>query len=181
LSAWNCCVMPAGAPIAEPSLRPKQATSMVLATVVVIDGVELLTCPPDALMGLVVSTLEYALIPPATREDETVKAYGPGSAAAVVRRGRARRAGVSRRVRARRARAAAHVGGAGIAVGRAGRAARLEGIGRAGGAGAGAALGDVTLPCHRAALGTRVPRRVRAGIGAAVALVQGAGVGVGGA
>src|SRR5438093_3261059 len=83
LSAWNCCVMPAGAPIAEPSLRPKQATSMVLATVVVIDGVELLTCPPDALMGLVVSTLEYALIPPATREDETVKAYGPGSAAAV--------------------------------------------------------------------------------------------------
>src|SRR5947207_2996979 len=83
LSAWNRSVMPAGAPIAEPSLRPKQATSMVLATVVVIDGVELLTCPPDTLMGLVVSTLEYALIPPATREDETVKAYGPGSAAAV--------------------------------------------------------------------------------------------------
>src|SRR5437773_49097 len=83
LSAWNRSVMPAGAPIAEPSLRLKQATSMVLATVVVIDGVELLTCPPDTLMGLVVSTLEYALIPPATREDETVKAYGPGSAAAV--------------------------------------------------------------------------------------------------
>src|SRR5439155_634801 len=73
LSAWNRWVMPDGAPIAEPSLRPKQATSIVLATVVVIDGVELLTCPPDALMGLVVSTLEYALIPPATREDETVK------------------------------------------------------------------------------------------------------------
>src|SRR5206468_800120 len=29
LSASNCCVMPPGAPIAEPSLRPKQATSMV--------------------------------------------------------------------------------------------------------------------------------------------------------
>src|SRR5438093_336245 len=83
VSAWNRWVMPVGAPIAEPSLRPKQATSMVLATVVVIDGVELLTCPPDALMGLVVSTLEYALIPPATREGETVKAYRPGSAPAV--------------------------------------------------------------------------------------------------
>src|SRR2546426_402971 len=83
VSAWNRWVMPVGAPIAEPSLRPKQPTSIVLATVVVIDGVELLTCPPDALMGLVVSTLEYALIPPATREDETVKAYGPGSAATV--------------------------------------------------------------------------------------------------
>src|SRR5947199_307926 len=83
VSAWNRSVMPVGAPMAEPPERPKQATSMVLATVVVIDGVELLTCPPDALMGFVVSTLEYALIPPATREDETVKAYGPGSAPAV--------------------------------------------------------------------------------------------------
>ena len=46
---------------------------MVLATVVVIDGVEELASPPDALIGLVVSTLSYALIPPATREDETVK------------------------------------------------------------------------------------------------------------
>src|SRR5207253_2110110 len=73
LSAWNRWIMPDGAPIAEPSRRPKQATSIVLATVVVIDGVELLTCPPEVLMGLVVSTLEYALIPPATREDDTVK------------------------------------------------------------------------------------------------------------
>jgi len=40
---------------------------------VVIDGVELLAAPPKTLTGLVVSTLEYALIPPATREDETVK------------------------------------------------------------------------------------------------------------
>src|SRR5882724_12485979 len=72
-SAWNRSVMPEGAPIAAPLERPKQATSIVLATVVVIDGVELLACPPEALMGLVVSTLAYALIPPATREDETVK------------------------------------------------------------------------------------------------------------
>src|SRR2546428_161351 len=72
-SAWNRCVIPDGAPMAEPSLRPKQATSIVLAAVVVIDGVELPACPPEALMGLVVSTLKYALIPPATREDETVK------------------------------------------------------------------------------------------------------------
>src|SRR3989454_1249898 len=57
VSAWNRPVMPVGAPLAERPARPKQATSMVLATVVVIDGVELLTCPPDALMGLVVSTL----------------------------------------------------------------------------------------------------------------------------
>jgi hypothetical protein len=40
---------------------------------VVIDGVEPLAAPPEALMGLAVSTLKYALIPPATREDETVK------------------------------------------------------------------------------------------------------------
>jgi len=40
----------------------------------VIDGVELLAAPPEALMGLVVSTLTYALIPPAMREEgETVK------------------------------------------------------------------------------------------------------------
>ncbi len=37
------------------------------------DGVELLAAPPDALMGLLVSTLKYALIPPATREDVTLK------------------------------------------------------------------------------------------------------------
>src|SRR5204862_2976422 len=63
--------------------RPKPATSIGFATVVVIDGAERLTAPLDALMGLVVSTLKYALIPPATLEEETVKAYGPGSAAAV--------------------------------------------------------------------------------------------------
>src|SRR3989442_1581865 len=74
LSAWYRSLMPDGTPIARPSLRPKHATSIVLSTVVVIDGVELFACPPDALMGLFVSTLEYALIPPATREDETLKA-----------------------------------------------------------------------------------------------------------
>ena len=73
VSAWNRSVMPAGAPMAEPPARPKQATSIVLATVVVIDGAELLACPPEALMGLVVSTLAYALVPPATREDDTAK------------------------------------------------------------------------------------------------------------
>jgi len=75
--------MPDGAPMAELPERPKQATSIVFATVVVIDGAEELTAPLEALMGLVVSTLKYALIPPATLEEETVKAYGPGSAAAV--------------------------------------------------------------------------------------------------
>src|SRR5438034_4020556 len=74
VSAWNRSVMPAGAPIAEPSMRPKQATSIALATVVVIDGVEPVGCPSEALIGAVVSTLKYALIPPATREEETVKA-----------------------------------------------------------------------------------------------------------
>ena len=49
--------MPEGAPIAELLERPKPATSSVLATVVVIDGAELLAEPPDALMGLVGSTL----------------------------------------------------------------------------------------------------------------------------
>ena len=82
-SAWNRSVMPDGAPMAELPERPKQATSIVFATVVVIDGAEELTAPLEALMGLVVSTLKYALIPPATLEEETVKAYGPGSAAAV--------------------------------------------------------------------------------------------------
>ena len=83
VSAWNRSVMPDGAPMAELPERPKQATSIVFATVVVIDGAEELTAPLEALMGLVVSTLKYALIPPATLEEETVKAYGPGSAAAV--------------------------------------------------------------------------------------------------
>jgi len=65
--------MPDGAPICVLPASPKQATSMVLLTVVVIDGVEEPTCPAEALMGAVVSTLKYALIPPATREDVTVK------------------------------------------------------------------------------------------------------------
>src|SRR5207249_1313002 len=56
-SGWDRSVMPEAAPMRAPLERPKQATSIVLATVVVIDGVEELTCPPDALMGLVVSTL----------------------------------------------------------------------------------------------------------------------------
>ena len=74
LSTLNRSVMPDGAPTALLSERPKQPTSIVLATVVVIDGVELLAAPAEALMGFVVSTLKYALIPPAMREDgETVK------------------------------------------------------------------------------------------------------------
>ena len=82
----NRSVMPEGMPIAELSERPKPATSSVLATVVVIDGAELPAAPPDALMGLVGSTLTYALIPPATLKDEAddaVKTYGPGSAPAL--------------------------------------------------------------------------------------------------
>ena len=69
--------------MAELPARPKQATSLVFATVVVIVGAEEPTCPLEALMGAVVSTLKYVLIPPATLEEETVKAYGPGSAAGV--------------------------------------------------------------------------------------------------
>jgi hypothetical protein len=85
-STWNRSVMPDGAPIAALLERPKPATSIVLATVVVIDGAEALADPPEALMGLVVSTLKYALIPPATLKDDAddaVKTYGPGSAPAV--------------------------------------------------------------------------------------------------
>jgi hypothetical protein len=74
LSTLYRSVMPDGAPTALLSERPKQPTSIVLYTVVVMDGVELLAAPPDALMGLVVSTLKYALIPPAMRAaGETVK------------------------------------------------------------------------------------------------------------
>src|SRR5437763_1839891 len=84
LSTLNRSVMPDGAPTALLSERPKHPTSIVLSTVVVIEGVELPAAPPDALMGFVVSTLKYALIPPAMREEgETVKEYGPGSAPAV--------------------------------------------------------------------------------------------------
>ncbi|TMA83498.1 MAG: hypothetical protein E6J77_14230 [Deltaproteobacteria bacterium] len=60
--------------MAELPTRPKQATSLVFATVVVIVGAEEATCPLEALMGAVVSTLKYVLIPPATLEEETVKA-----------------------------------------------------------------------------------------------------------
>src|SRR5439155_23120662 len=73
-----------GAPMAELPPRPKQATSLVFATVVVIVGAEEPTCPLEPLMGAVVSALKYVLIPPATlEEEEMVKAYGPGSAAGV--------------------------------------------------------------------------------------------------
>jgi len=68
-SAWNRSVMPDGPPMAVLFERPKHATSIVLATVVVSDGVELLCAPPEILTGLVVSTLKYALIPPVTLED----------------------------------------------------------------------------------------------------------------
>src|SRR5207253_1276251 len=43
---WNRSVMPDGAPICVPPASPKQATSIVLATVVVIEGAEALTAPP---------------------------------------------------------------------------------------------------------------------------------------
>src|SRR5205823_3566895 len=81
---------------------------------------------------------------------------GAGAGAALgdvaLARGRAaHRARVPGRMRARRARTVAHVGGAHVAVVRAGRAARLEDVGRAGGAGAGAALGQVALARRRAA------------------------------
>src|SRR5947199_10231715 len=101
-----------------------------------------------------------------------------GAGVAVVR---ARRARVPDRMRARRARAAAHVGGAGIAVVRAGRAVRLETVAGTGGAATGAALGDVTFTSGRATQRARVARRVLAGVADAVALVQRAGVAVGGA
>src|SRR5207245_2914834 len=78
-----------------------------------------------------------------------------------------------------RARAAAAVARADVGVVGARRPGRLEGGGRAGGARAGAALGQVALPRGGAAHRAGVPGRVRAGVGAAVALIQGAGVGVG--
>ena len=86
LELWtvNRSDMPEGAPITLLSERPKQATSIVLNTVVVTEGAVLPLASPDALMGLAVSTLKYALIPPAMRAlGETVKVYGPGSAPAV--------------------------------------------------------------------------------------------------
>src|SRR5205823_346102 len=99
-----------------------------------------------------------------------------GAGVAVVR---ARRTRVPGRMRARRARAAAHVGGAGIAVVRTDRAVRLENVAGTGGAASGAALGDITFASGRSTQGARVARRVLAGVADAVALVEGAGVGVG--
>src|SRR5436309_14234237 len=101
-----------------------------------------------------------------------------GAGVAVVR---ARRTRVPGRMRARRARAAAHVGGAGIAVVRTGRAVRLENVAGTGGAASGAALGNVTFASGRSTHGARVARRVLAGVADAVALVERAGVAVGGA
>src|SRR5438874_631759 len=59
------------------------------------------------------------------------------------------------------------------------RARRQECVGRTGCAGAGAALGHVARTGCGAAHGARVPRRVRAGYVGTIALIQGAGVGVG--
>jgi len=83
-------------------------------------------------------------------------------------------------MRAGRARAAAHVGGAGVAVVGAGRAARLEDVRRANGARAVAAFRQVALARRRAAHRARVPGRVRAGgrAGGAVAHVGGADVAI---
>src|SRR5438874_827221 len=86
---------------------------------------------------------------------------------------------VPRRVLAGGARAVAHVEGAGVGVGRAGGAGRLHGVGLAGWVGAVTCLGRVTGAYRCAADGPLVPRRVRAGVAATVAHVQGAGVGVG--
>src|SRR5882724_10737016 len=83
LRALNRSLMSDGAPIVWLPPRPKKATSLVFTTVVLMDGAEELARPPEALMGLVVSTLKYAPIPPATSEEEVLKLYGPGSAAAV--------------------------------------------------------------------------------------------------
>src|SRR5439155_1523689 len=98
---------------------------------------------------------------------------------ALARRRAAHGARVPRRVLAGHVGAVALVQGAGVGVGRAGGAGRLLDVRRAGGGGAGAALGDVALARRRAAHRARVPRRVRAGVGAAVAPVEGARVGVG--
>src|SRR5439155_1448136 len=89
-----------------------------------------------------------------------------------------RRARVADRMRARRARAAAHVGSAGIAVVRAGRAVRLENVVGTAGAGSGAGLGDVTFASGPSTQRARVARRMLAGVVRAVALVEGAGVAV---
>src|SRR5205823_1816122 len=97
-----------------------------------------------------------------------------GAGVAVVRAGGAR---VAHRVLAGVAGAIALVQGAGVAVRTAGRPARLLDVGGgAGGTGAGAVLGKITLAGGGAADRTRVARGVLAGGAGAVALVQGAGV-----
>src|SRR5439155_490866 len=113
------------------------------------------------------------------------RAGGAGAGAGLgritgARRRPAHRAGVPRGMRAGRARAVADVSRADVAIVGARGPVRLEGVGRAGGAGAGAGLGDVALARRRPARRARVPRRVRAGGGAdgAVAHVGGAGVAV---
>src|SRR5206468_853312 len=87
-------------------------------------------------------------------------------------------AGVARRVLAGHVRAVALIEGARVGVRRAGGPRRLLGVRRAGGAGPRAALGDIAFARRRAAHGAAVPRRVLAGHVGAIALVQGAGVGV---
>src|SRR5438067_13535200 len=98
-----------------------------------------------------------------------------GAGVAVVRAGRAR---VPRGVLAGVVGAVALVEGARVAVGGAGRPTRLLAVGRAGGARAGAGLGEVTFGRGRAADRARVARRVLAVDARAVALVQGAGVAI---
>src|SRR3989442_15276782 len=58
LTALNRSLMSDGAPIVWLPARPKMATSLVFATVVVIDGAGEFAWPREALMGLVVSTLK---------------------------------------------------------------------------------------------------------------------------
>src|SRR5207249_10170667 len=98
---------------------------------------------------------------------------------ALARRRAAHRARVPRRVLAGGVRAVAGIRGADVAVVGARGPVRLEGVGRAGGAGAGAGLDHVALAGCGPAYGARVPRRMLAGDGGAVALVEGAGVGGG--
>src|SRR5947207_1876250 len=99
---------------------------------------------------------------------------------ALVDRCATHRARVARRVRAERVAGAAvaRVGGADVAIVRAGCPRRLDG-GRAGGARPRAGVVEVALVERRVARRARVPRRVLAGHVGTIALIQGAGVGVG--
>src|SRR5439155_271307 len=114
------------------------------------------------------------------------RAGGAGPRAALgdiafARRRAAHGAAVPRRVLTGHVGAIALVQGAGVGVRRTGGRRRLLGVRRAGGAGAGAALGDVALARRRAAHRARVPRRVLAGGVRAVAGIRGADVAVVGA